>query len=90
MWIYQVVLIMPYEVENAMVVDAHWRELEREPKVYGECAGCGDNIIAGQDYYEMEAFNGEFLETSLVHQNDDCCRQYVANTSFCRTAGENE
>lgn len=73
------------EVENPMVVDSLWREKEKEPAVFGECAGCMENIVACEDYYELEDSLGN---TVLVHQTSDCCWHYVAEISECKTAGE--
>jgi hypothetical protein len=72
------------DIENPMILDSHWRHQEQpEPKVIGECAGCQEDIAANQDWYEMVQVttNGEQV---LVHQSDDCCRQYVADMSYCR------
>lgn len=69
------------EIENPMVVDRYWND---EPHVVGECAGCGENIYAGEDIYDYE---GE-LELILVHQNTECCEQFVSDRSRCKVAGE--
>ncbi|WP_284037429.1 hypothetical protein [Neobacillus sp. 114] len=80
------------EIENPMVIDSLWRHREKEPQVFGECAGCKEDIIAGDDYYEfvsVEIAEGQaHRETILVHQSPECCQQYVGEMSFCRTAGE--
>jgi hypothetical protein len=70
-------------IENPMVQDSQWRHLEQEVKVVGECAGCQEDITADQDWYEVAGTtsNGEQVK---VHQSDDCCRQYVADMSYCR------
>lgn len=68
------------DVENPMVIDSIWRKHECEPKVIGECAGCQEDIYEGQYIYD---FDGE-----LVHQNPECCMNYVANMSVCKIAGE--
>ena len=68
-------------IENPMVVDSLWTVLEKgETQVVGECAGCGEDIYEGQDIYDCE---GE-----LIHQNEECCSQYVSNRSWCKVAGE--
>jgi hypothetical protein len=71
------------EIENPMVIDAHWKPLE-EPKVFGECAGCKEDIVGGNDFYEIKTTN----EVLKVHQNPECCQQFVAEMAWCRTAGE--
>jgi hypothetical protein len=68
------------EIENPMVLDSHWRHHEWQPPVVGECAGCEEDITADEYYYEFQ----EGRESVLVHQNDECCRQYVAEKSICR------
>ena len=73
------------EIENPMVIDAKWRHLEQEPQVVGECAGCEEDIVAGEDFYELQIIVGEKI---YIHQNAECCRQYVAEYSWCRVAGE--
>lgn len=67
-------------IENPMVVDSHWRHLERVPEVVGTCEGCGEDIVAGDDIYDFDG--------GLVHQDSSCCMDYVANMSRCRVAGE--
>ena len=71
---------LPREIENPMVIDSLWNDEPKEPPIVGECAGCLEDIYAGQDIYECE---GE-----LVHQDKDCCMDYVANRSRCLVAGE--
>lgn len=71
---------MPYEVENAMVVDAHWRHLEQEPQVVGECAGCQEDIYRHEQWLDMD-FHGHRY---LVHQNPECTYQFVSEMSICR------
>jgi hypothetical protein len=71
-------------IENPMVLDSHWRHLERAPRVYGECAGCGEDIYAGEDYYEIRSSN----DVLMVHQKADCCMDFVADMAWSRTAGE--
>jgi hypothetical protein len=74
------------EIENKIVLDSHWRALEQpEPQVFGECAGCQEDIIEGDAYYEIE-LNHDVTE--MVHQKQSCCMDYVSNMSYCRTAGE--
>lgn len=73
------------EIENPMVIDSLWRKNEQEPQVFGECAGCQEDVVAGDDYYEVQLSNGE---KEMVHQNADCCMQYVGEMAWCRTAGE--
>lgn len=68
------------DIENPMVIDSHWRHLEREPKVIGECAGCHEDIYEGEDIYDFDS--------GLVHQDSECCQQYVAEMSVCKLAGE--
>jgi hypothetical protein len=76
--------LMRGDIENGMVVDGYWKHREQEPKVYGECAGCGEDIYAGEDYYEIRSSN----DVLMVHQKSDCCMDFVAEMAFCRTAGE--
>ena len=69
------------DIENPMVLDANWRHLEHpEPKVIDQCAGCQEEIYEGQDIFE-------FAEGS-VHDNSECCKQYVGSISICKVAGE--
>jgi hypothetical protein len=75
-------------VENKMIVDSQWRDLERTPKIVGECEGCGEAIFAGEDVYEVNLLNGIKKETHLLHQTSECCRQYVSEMAYCRVAGE--
>ena len=62
-------------VENYMI-----RDLPEEQPSVGECVGCGEEIQAGEDIFDM----GDFL----LHQYSECCKQYIENTAICRTAGE--
>jgi len=62
-----------------MVVDSLWRHHEDVPKSVGECEGCHEDILEGDDVYDFDGV--------LVHQESDCCMQYVANMSVCRVAG---
>jgi hypothetical protein len=73
------------EIENPMVIDAKWRHLEREPQIIGECAGCEEDIVSGESFYE---FTMGVVSKVFVHQNPECCMQYVAENSWCRVAGE--
>lgn len=68
-------------IENSMVIDSLWR---REPKVIGECDGCGQSIYSFEDYYDMQ----DQEETVLVHQTSECCFQFVADRSVCRSGRE--
>lgn len=72
-------------IENPMVVDRLWRHLEQEPKIVGECAGCQGDIAEGEDILEFVGFDGE---TTLVHQDNECAYQYLAEAAFCKVAGE--
>lgn len=70
---------MPHNViENPMVIDRLWDEPEL--KVIGCCEGCGDDVLEGQDIYEFDG--------SMVHQNANCCLDYVSTKSFSKVAGE--
>lgn len=73
-------------VENVMVLDSYWREKEREPKVICECAGCENEIFAGQDVYE---FTEESGKTVYIHDNLNCSRDYISSQSRSLVAGEN-
>lgn len=64
-------------VENPMVIDSLWSD-QREPKVVGECEGCHEDILEGDDIYEFDDV--------WVHQDSECCQQYIANLSICREA----
>jgi hypothetical protein len=70
-------------VENPMVIDSHWRHLEKEVRTFGECAGCEEDIAAGDDYFLITTPN----EILKVHQNPECCFQYVGEMAWCKTAG---
>jgi hypothetical protein len=67
------------DIENPMVIDRLWRHHEQEPKVIGECAGCWGDITANEHWYEFQ----EGKEVVLVHQESECCKQYVAEKSIC-------
>ena len=66
------------QVENPMVMEG-LRE-SNEPKVVGECEGCCEDIYEGEDVYDFDG--------GLVHQDSECCGQYIANISYCKVAGE--
>jgi extradiol dioxygenase family protein len=72
------------EVENPMVIDAHWRHLERAPQVVGECAGCEEDIYTHEQWLEMELQGHDFL----VHQDKECTYQFVSGMSVCRGGEE--
>lgn len=73
-------------IENPMVLDSHWRHLEKpEPKVVGECAGCEEDIYAHEQWLDLVSLKGDYL----VHQNTECCYQFVVEMSVCR-GGEEE
>jgi extradiol dioxygenase family protein len=71
---------MSHDIENPMTIDSHWRHLEQEPQVIGECAGCEEDITADQQWLDME-LNGH---QCLVHQDSECCYQFVSSISICR------
>lgn len=70
------------EIENPMVVDSKWRELEKHPQVIDECPGCFEDIVVGEDVYEFH----DFGETILIHQDAECCRNFIAELSICKIA----
>jgi hypothetical protein len=72
-------------IENPMVNDLLWTHKEQEPKVLGDCLGCQEDITEGDEVYEFQDVHGE---TVWVHQDGDCCMNYVADMSVCKTAGE--
>lgn len=73
-------------VENPMLRDRFWRNFEsKEPKVVGECAGCKEEVYDYEEVYEFL----EFDEPVIIHQDAACCRQFVAEYSRCKLAGEN-
>lgn len=76
------------DIENRMVMDSEWRHLEREVKEYGECAGCEESILSGEDYYEIRSLSTN--EIIKVHQHMSCCQQFVSEMAWCRTAGEDD
>jgi hypothetical protein len=73
------------EIENPMVIDSLWRDQEKEPEVIDECLGCQEEIVAGEDVYKFVSVTGE---TVRVHQNVECCQQYIAAMAVCEVAGE--
>ena len=76
---------MRYEVENSMVVDKHWRHLEKEPQIVGECAGCEEDIYRHEQWLDMDIHGHNYL----IHQNNECTYQFIADLSVCR-GGEDE
>lgn len=68
------------EIENPMVIDKLWNDEPQDPPIVGDCAGCLEHIFAGQAIFNCE---GE-----LVHQDKECCEQFVGNKSMCLIAGE--
>jgi len=71
-------------IENPMVLDSYWRDRERSPEIYGECAGCGEFINEGEEYYEFDIEN----MTYKIHEKSACCRDFISDISIIRTAGE--
>ncbi|MEH7342721.1 hypothetical protein V7122_02355 [Bacillus sp. JJ1532] len=65
-------------IENPMVIDRLWND-QKDPEVVGECEGCHEDIYEGDDIYDFDG--------GWVHQDSDCCQQYIANMSMCKTAG---
>ncbi|MGF6951916.1 3-methyladenine DNA glycosylase AlkD [Neobacillus sp. B4I6] len=76
---------MCHEIDNPMTIDSLWKEREQESKVIGECAGCEEDIVVGETFYE---FTMGVVEKVYVHQNSECCMQYVAENSWCRGGEE--
>lgn len=72
------------EIENPMIIDSLWRDREKEPEVVGECAGCEEGIRANEDWYGFMLPDGE----RMIHQNAECCQQFIADISICKIAGE--
>jgi hypothetical protein len=73
-------------LETKMVLDSHWCHLEQpETKVIGECAGCHEDIVEGDDILECNEFCNE---TVLLHQDSECAYQFVAAISCCKVACE--
>lgn len=68
------------EIENPMVIDRLWADKEQDLKVIGECEGCHEDILEGQDIY---VFND-----GMVHQDQECCIQYIGSISIIKVAGE--
>lgn len=71
---------MKGDLENPMFLDSQWRHLEKELKVVDYCQGCSEEIYEGQDIYE-------FAEGS-VHNDSECCKQYIGSISLIKVAGE--
>lgn len=67
-----------------MIPNTVWIDKGQVPKVVGECAGCQEDILENEAYYDFQA-NGCGVET-LVHQTADCCFQFVSDRSVCRGA----
>lgn len=65
-------------IENPIVIDSLWR-VNKEPKIIGECAGCGEDIYNHQDWYEFEETNDKYL----IHQDSVCCWHFVSDRSRC-------
>lgn len=65
-------------IENPRVIDRYWSHLE--PKVVGDCVGCGEEILKGQDIYDFEG--------GICHLDSECCEKYIAEMSVSRVAGE--
>jgi hypothetical protein len=75
---------MRVDVENPMILDSHWRHLEKEQKIIGECAGCHEDIVEGEDILVCNEFPNEEV---LIHQDNECVYQFVAGMSRCEVAG---
>lgn len=73
------------ELENPMVIDSLWRDREKEPEVIDECVGCQEDIYKGEAAYKFASITGQ---TVMVHQNAECCQQFIADISICEIAGE--
>lgn len=58
-------------VENPMVLNVKWEE----PRVIGECAGCFENIVEGEEFIE-------FLDGQMIHYDKYCAM------AFCLESGE--
>ena len=54
--------------------------LEPEPKIITYCDGCGKEIFEGDDIYEFEDV--------ILHQNSECCENYISNFAITKVAGE--
>lgn len=76
---------MRKEIENPMVIDAIWRNYEKEPAIVGECAGCLEDIYEGENILVFDDVHGE---TVMVHQDSECTYQYVSGMAYCKVAGE--
>lgn len=68
-----------------MVLDSQWRDLERQVKQYGECQGCEEPILEGEEYYEIDSINHERV---MVHKHMSCCSQFLNEIAISRIAGE--
>jgi hypothetical protein len=67
------------EIENPMVIDSRWRHLEQEPQIVGECAGCEEDIYRHEQWLDTELQGQNYL----VHQDSECCYQFVSGMSRC-------
>lgn len=63
-----------------MVMNSLW-DSGRAPEVIGECEGCNEDIYRTEEWYELMESNGEIV---LIHQEPDCCQNYVFDRSICR------
>jgi hypothetical protein len=52
---------------------------EKEHKVVGECAACGEDIVEGEEI--LEHFD------LLIHDNEDCCHTFMREISLQKIAG---
>lgn len=68
------------------IQDPRITEMERkgyigkEPQIVAYCDGCGEGIYKGDDVYEFEDV--------ILHQNSECCENYISNFAVTRVAGE--
>jgi len=67
-------------MENPMVNDRYWRIFEEDPKILGECLGCYEEIVEGD---EVVDFNGD-----LIHAEHKCAYEYMTNRGILKVAGE--
>lgn len=58
-------------VENGMTVNVKFEE----PRTIGECAGCYENIVEGEEFIE-------FLDGQMIHYDNHCAM------AFCLENGE--
>jgi hypothetical protein len=72
------------EIENPMVIDRHWKHHGKESQVVGECAGCEEDIYAHEQWMEMELHGHSYQ----MHQDTDCCYQWVSGISRFRGGEE--